>query len=116
MEIRFSSDELARLESDPKYLGGWPASVVKAYRKRINFIRQAASERDLYSWKSLQVEKLKGARQGQQSMRLNDQWRLIFMIEGTSDSKVFVVIRLRIITDMEKPNAEAFSPGEYIRE
>lgn len=94
MEIRFNSEELARLESDPKYLGGWPASVVKAYRKRINFVRQAATERDLYSWKSLQVEKLKGDRQGQQSMRLNDQWRLIFMIGGTGDNKAFVAIAI----------------------
>ena len=94
MEIRFRDERLERLERDATFLGDWPLSIVKAYRKRINFIRQVASERDLYSWKSLQIEKLKGARQDEHSLRLNDQWRMVFALERRADSKVFVVIAI----------------------
>lgn len=41
--------------------------------------------------KSLRFEKLKGARQKQHSMRLNDQWRLILEFEGEGTTKVVVV-------------------------
>jgi proteic killer suppression protein len=92
MEVRFGDTNLERLETDPGYLGGWPVSIVRAFRKRLNFIRQAVSERDLYVWKSLRIEKLKGDRQGQESMRLNDQWRLIFVVEGEDQEKCLIVL------------------------
>jgi toxin HigB-1 len=94
MEIRYQDSSLERLEADPKYLGGFSAAVVSAFRKRINFIRQATNERDLYAWKSLRIEKLKGDRKDQHSMRLNDQWRLIFTIEASADGKYLLVISI----------------------
>lgn len=92
MEVRFGNADLERLEIDPGYLGGWPLGIVRAFRKRLNFVRQAVSERDLYAWKSLHIEKLKGDRQGQESMRLNDQWRLIFVMEGEGQEKCLTVL------------------------
>jgi len=77
MEIRFGNEDLDRLWVDPKYDGGYPSAVIKAYRKRIQFIWAAMDERDFYQMKSLRFEKLKGKRKNQHSMRLNDQWRLI---------------------------------------
>jgi proteic killer suppression protein len=46
-------------------------------------IRSAANENDLRDLKSNHFEKLKGNRKGQYSIRLNDQFRLIFEIEET---------------------------------
>jgi proteic killer suppression protein len=94
MDVRFSDPCLERLEADTQYLGEWPPGMVKSYRKRLNFIRQARDERDLYTWKSLRVERLKGNRQDQQSMRINDQWRLVFALEGTSPNKTLLVISI----------------------
>ncbi len=94
MEIRYRDPDLERLEKDPKFLGRFSPAVVSAFRKRINFIRQAANERDLYAWKSLHIEKLKGDRKNEHSMRLNDQWRLIFTIGTDSDGKYFLAISI----------------------
>jgi len=57
----------------------------------MQFIRAAADERDFYAMKSLHFEKLKGARDHQRSVRLNDQWRLVFEFEGKGQTKVVVV-------------------------
>jgi proteic killer suppression protein len=94
MDVRFQDATLARLETDPDFLGGWSPAIVKAFRKRMNFIRQAANERDLHAWRSLNVEKLKGDRSHENSMRLNDQWRLIFGLESGSEQKTLVIIAI----------------------
>jgi len=57
----------------------------------MQFIRAAADERDFYAMKSLHFEKLKGARDHQRSVRLNDQWRLVLEFEGKGQTKVVVV-------------------------
>lgn len=80
MEVEFSNKKFDRLETDPHYEAGFGQAVVKAYRKRMQQLRAADDERDLYALKSLRFEKLKGARANQRSIRLNDQWRLIVEI------------------------------------
>ena len=95
MEVRFDDDQdLDRLETDPAFAGGWPPAIVKGFRKVMQFVRSAADERDFYAMKSLRFEKLRGARDHQRSMRLNDQWRLIVELEGKGgreETKVIVV-------------------------
>lgn len=52
----------------------------------------AEDERTLRNWKSLHYEKLKGDREGQRSVRLNDQYRLIFLLDAdTSPPKIIVL-------------------------
>ena len=94
MEVRFRDPCYDQLEVDPHYSGGWPPAVVKAYRSRLNYIRQAQDERDLYAWKSLRMEKLQGSRQHQYSMRLNDQWRLVVEFDGNSPNKALVIVKI----------------------
>ena len=81
MDVRFEDPSLEKLEVDPKYTAGLDAALVKAFRKRLQFIRAALDERAFYAMKSLHYEKLKGDLAGQRSMRLNDQWRLILRLE-----------------------------------
>jgi proteic killer suppression protein len=94
MEVEFEDESLGQLESEPTYAGGFDAVIVKAFRKRIQFIRAARDERDFYAMKSLNFEKLKADRAGQHSMRLNDQWRLILRLEKRDSGKVVVVIEI----------------------
>ena len=94
MNLRFATAALERLETDARFTDGHSAAVVKAYRKRINLIRQAPDERDFYVLKSLGFEKLKGDRSHQRSMRLNDQWRLILQFEGDGTSKTVVIVAI----------------------
>lgn len=92
MEVRFDDDDdLDRLETDPAFTGDRPPAVVKAFRKVMQFIRAAADERDFFAMRSLHFEKLKGARDHQRSVRLNDQWRLVFEFDGKGQTKVVVV-------------------------
>lgn len=58
----------------------------------MQFIRDAADERDFYSFSSLRFEKLRGQRNHQWSMRINDQWRLILEFEGKGRDKVVLVM------------------------
>ena len=92
MDVEFASADLDRLETDLAFTMGLPLALVKAYRKRLQGIRAARDERDCYALKSLHFEKLKGERQHQHSMRLNDQFRLVLEVVGAGQNK-----RVRII-------------------
>lgn len=90
MEIRFKDDSLGRLEVEADD-GGYPPGIAKAFRKRIQTIRAATDERVLRDWRSLHFEELAN---GQHSIRLNKQWRLILEFEGKAADKVVVVVAI----------------------
>jgi proteic killer suppression protein len=94
MEVAYDDESLDRLETDPTYTAGLGSAIVKAFRKRIQQIRAATDERTFYALRSLNFEKLKGDREGQYSMRLNDQWRLIVKLEGVAPNKVVRVVEI----------------------
>ena len=52
------------------------------------------SNTDLQAMRSLNLEKLKGTRTGQYSIRLNDQFRLILKFRTDDDGRVVVVVEL----------------------
>ncbi len=94
MLVRFHDADLATLEVDASFNGGYSEAIVKAFRRRMQQIRAAPDERTLYALKSLHFEKLKGRRSHQRSIRLNDQWRLILEFEhsGTPNVNRAVVV------------------------
>ena len=94
MDVRFQDEDLERLAFSSDVTGGFPAEVVRAFRRRIQVIRDAPNERDLYAFRSWCFKKLKGARAHQRSIRLNDQWRLIVEIEPASPSNVLVIVAI----------------------
>jgi toxin HigB-1 len=94
MDVAFRDQSLDRLETDPTYSAGFGNPVVKAYRKRMQQIRAATDERTFYAFKALNFEKLKGQREGQYSMRLNDQWRLIIELRGEAPRKTVYVVEI----------------------
>ena len=94
MDVEFADASLDRLETDPRYDGGFSREIVRAYRRRMQQIRAAPDERTFRALKSLHFEKLKGDRAGQHSIRLNLQWRLVFRFEGQAPQKVVVVVEI----------------------
>lgn len=92
MKVRFAGKDLERLEFDYGFNGGLAAELVKLFRKRVQYIRSAADERDFYALKSLHYEKLEGKRGHQRSMRLNDQYRLVVEMEEEQDGKTIVIV------------------------
>ena len=94
MDVSFKDQSLDRLETDASFSGGYGGDVVRAYRKTMLHIRSARDERTFYARKSFHFEKLKGDREDQYSMRLNDQWRLIIELHGTAPSKVVHIVEI----------------------
>jgi proteic killer suppression protein len=92
METEFAAQELYDLYTKRDFTAGYGKEIVKAYRKRIQIIKAARDERDLYAIKGNRFEKLKGDRAHQRSLRLNDKMRLIVDIkQGASKNKVLVI-------------------------
>lgn len=94
MLIRFKSDALRRMYTEADFTNGYSQELVRAYRKRIGFIVAAKDERDLYAWKGLRYEKLKGNRSHQRSIRLNDQFRLILEVDESTPQHTMAIIEI----------------------
>ena len=94
MRVEYHDEVLRRLAQDPDYAPkGWDRDVIKSYRKKIQLIIAAKDERDLYAMRGLRLEQLKGDRDGQSSIRLNDQFRLI-LIFVTDGDRVAVILEI----------------------
>jgi proteic killer suppression protein len=95
MHLEFQDPELDRLAFDQTYVGNWSPTVVRAYRKRVNQIRQAPNQQVLYAFKGLRLEKLKkGERRGKHSMRINDQFRLILQFAKKNGKDTVIVFKI----------------------
>lgn len=92
MEVEFGDTSLDRLESDAKYDAGFSQSIVKAFRKRMQTIRNAPDERVFYGMKSIRFEEGRSDRGHQSSMKLNDQWRLALKFKGEGQNRVVLVV------------------------
>jgi proteic killer suppression protein len=80
MDVDFHDSSLALIETDRAGSLKLPISVIASCRQKLVVIRAAPDERTLRNWKSLHFEKLSGDRDGQFSIKLNKQWRLVFLL------------------------------------
>lgn len=95
MRIDFEDDDLRRLYEDADFtLPRLGRDVVRAYRKKVAFLESAASELDLRNYRALRYEKLKGDREGQHSIRLNQQWRLILRLGQDAEGRLLIIIEI----------------------
>ncbi len=86
MRVEYHDEVLRRLAQEQEYAPKeWDPDVIKSYRKKVQLISAAQDERDLYAMRGLRMEKLRGDRLGQTSMRLNDQFRLILTFKTEGD-------------------------------
>jgi len=82
MEVEFRDSKLALIETDRAAETKLPLSVITSARRKLVMIRAAPDERTMRNWKSLHYEQMSGNRQGERSIRLNDQWRMMLDIDG----------------------------------
>jgi len=94
MRFRHTNKTLERMEDEPDYNGGFSAGLAKAFRLRMEFIRAADNENALRAMKSYRFERLKGKRASEYSIRLNDQFRLIFRIEAEAGGNRLVILAI----------------------
>lgn len=96
MEVRHEDSELEKIEFDENYNGKMDHKLARCFRKVMNIVRSVDNETELYNWRSLNFEKLKGKRCDEYSLRLNDQWRLIVEIEHQAGSNANICVVISI--------------------
>lgn len=84
MRVVFRDERLAVVLTDEAGQTGLPFEVIKSFQKKHVVLVAATDERTLRNWKSLHYEKLEGDRAGQRSIRLNKQWRAVFVLDETT--------------------------------
>ncbi len=94
MEITFRDKMLALVETDQATQTPLSVSLIKSLRHKLHVMRCAPDERTLRNWKSLHYEKLDGSFVGKRSIRINDQWRLIFTIDTDSKPNKITVLSI----------------------
>jgi proteic killer suppression protein len=73
-----------------KSKGGWQQAAAVALRK-LDMLNAAGELKDLRSPPGNRLEALSGNRQGQWSIRINDQWRICFVWTDAGPAEVEIV-------------------------
>lgn len=81
MEVVFADPALELIETEEAGRSRLPVPVIMSARRKLIVLRAAVDDRSLRNWKSLHYEKLKGDREGQRSIRLNEQYRMVFTLD-----------------------------------
>lgn len=93
MKVEFADEHLSRICGDEAHKLGLPFAVIVAARRKLLQLHSAADERDLRNWKSLNFKKLKGPRD-KRSIRINDQYCIIFTITNSGGTAVVTIIEI----------------------
>ncbi len=93
MRFRFKDKKLEALYTEEKNAHKYP-NVVDDFFEVMAIIDAVLDERDLYANKRLHFERLSEQRgnQGQRSLRLNKQWRLIVALEVDEEGSYLQII------------------------
>jgi proteic killer suppression protein len=94
MDVVFATAELALIETEQAGKTVFPVAVIKSARRKLTVLRAAPDDRALRNWKSLHYERLRGNREGQRSIRLNDQFRLVFSLDETTNPQTVTIIAI----------------------
>ncbi len=84
MKIQFQDTRLGLIRTDRAFETKLPFAVIKSCRDKLVVLEAAPDERTLRNWQSLRYEKLKGKRDGQRSIRINDQYRMVFTLDDST--------------------------------
>jgi toxin HigB-1 len=94
MEVAYKDKKLALLETARAAETRLSAALITAFRNKLAVLKAAPDERTLRNWKSLHYEKLSGDRDGQRSIRLNAQWRLIFELDTAVTPPLLTILEI----------------------
>ncbi len=94
MKIEFVDVDLSRICTDEAHRLGLPIAVIKAARRKLIQLEAARDERDIRNLKGLNYKKLQGDREGQRSIRINDQYRIVFTLSEAESPPVITIIEI----------------------
>ncbi len=92
MDIEFADAGLALIETDDAAATKLPIAVIKSARRKLTLLRAAPDDRSLRNWKSLHYEKLKGDREGQRSIRVNNSYRIVFLLDSDTEPQIATIL------------------------
>lgn len=93
MDVGFGSSQLERCYEDGNVARrAWGPKIARCYVQRVDALYAAETARDLFALRALRLHPLKGDRQGQHAIRLDDAWRMVVRFDGE---------RLTIVTVQE---------------
>lgn len=94
MRIEFADADLRRICTDEAHRLGLPVSVIQAARRRLVQLESVADERDLRNLKSLNYKKLQGDKDGKRTVRVNDQYRIVFTLLETEQPPIINILAI----------------------
>lgn len=94
MKIVFADETLGLIETEEAGATRLPVAVIKSARRKLTVLRAAIDDRSLRNWKSLHYEKLRGKRDGQRSIRLNDQYRMVFELDEETSPQTVTILSI----------------------
>ena len=87
MRISFADESLRRCFDDPSNaVRQWGVEVGRKYLQRVEILLVARTLRDLSVPRSWHFHPLKGQRDGQYAISLNERWRLIFTYDSETET------------------------------
>ena len=78
-------------DKNSKATKAFPPELRRAARRKLQYVHEAAYLRDLKSPPGNRLEGLKGDFKGFHSIRINDQWRVVFRWSGGNAFEVQIV-------------------------
>ena len=97
MIVIFDKDYLEELYSKGKTddkRHRFQPDIVKRYKKRIDILKRALNIEELFTIHSLNYEVLKGDKEGISSIRVNNKYRLEFLVSETWDEPIITVCNI----------------------
>ena len=94
MIVTFEYDYLRRLYENgksPDKKHRYQPDIIRRYQKAINFLKGSSSIEELWKIRSLNYEVLKGDKAGLSSIRVNDQYRVEFMVTENEDKPILTI-------------------------
>ena len=94
MIVTFEYDYLKILYEDgksPDKKHRYQPDIIRRYQKAINFLKGSSSIEELWKIRSLNYEVLKGDKAGLSSIRVNDQYRVEFMVTENDDKPILTI-------------------------
>lgn len=73
---------------------GLPFAVIKVARRKLLQMEAARDERDLRNLKGLMFKKLHGDQSGLRSVRINEQYRIVFTLSDGETSSVITIVEI----------------------
>lgn len=102
MEVTFETESLLKLYqegiNDDRKIRLQP-HIIKRYQKAVDYLRDAPSIESLWQIKSLHYEKLKGDKKDRSSVKINDQYRLEFIVTLNNKQPILTICHIMEISN-----------------